>query len=166
MKQPRAQISKMSAKEVDVINIYRSQGTNNAELAENLKQLIDEKRLTIVCGDINLCFVNERGNKITTMLEHHGFKQMVMSASHLKGGHIDHVYSNHDPNIYTVDIMMYSPYYTSQDHDAFCITIIHSAVEKEKQVLKCCNLLNINFSFRGMRELELHPPLSSGSPCL
>ena len=136
MKQPRAQISKMSAKEVDVINIYRSQGTNNAELAENLKQLIDEKRLTIVCGDINLCFVNERGNKITTMLEHHGFKQMVMSASHLKGGHIDHVYSNHDPNMFKVDIMMYSPYFTSKDHDAFCITIMHSAVVKEKQVFK------------------------------
>ena len=62
--------------------------------------------------------------------------------------------------------VMYSPYYTSQDHDAFCITIIHSAVEKEKQVLKCCNLLNINLSFRGMTELELQPPLSSGSPCL
>ena len=73
------------------------------------------------------------------MLEGQGFRQLVEEASHLQGGHIDHVYSNLDPDIFKVDIMMYSPYYTSQDHDAFCITIMHKAHKKQTQVLFTSN---------------------------
>ena len=39
------------------------------------------------------------------------------------GGHIDHVYSNHSPHEYQVDVTLYSPYYLAKDHDALLITI-------------------------------------------
>ena len=125
MKKEKVQITKISASEVDVFNIYRSQEGDKNECAIDLRNMIDQSKTSIICGDLNLCFVNQRNNEVTRMLEDNGFVQLVNEATHLMGGHIDHVYSNHDPNKYTVDVMMYSPFYTCKDHDALCITIKH-----------------------------------------
>ena len=57
------------------------------------------------------------------MLEDLGFHQLVTEATHLKGGHLDQVYSNHDPKKFKTEILMYSPYYTSLDHDAISLTL-------------------------------------------
>ena len=57
------------------------------------------------------------------MLEHAGFAQLVHEATHFKGGHIDHVYSNHNPSQLNVGISLYSPFYLAKDHDAICITV-------------------------------------------
>ena len=130
IKKQKVQITKICNAEIDVVTIYRSQGADNSELAKDLRQIINKAKPTIICGDLNLCFIKERNNEVTRMLEGQGFSQLVGEASHLQGGHIDHVYSNHDPDIFKVDIMMYSPYYTSRDHDAFCITIMHAANQK------------------------------------
>ena len=78
-----------------------------------------------MCGALNKCLVSQRGNEVTAMLENLGFRQLVNAATHLMGGHIDHVYSNHDQKRFRVDVMIYSPYYTCKDHDALCITIRH-----------------------------------------
>ena len=131
IKLPKSQMSKLSTTEVDVINIYRSQSACTPSLCEELKKMINAKKQTIICGDLNLCFVSQRQNEVTTMLENLGFRQMVRTATHLKGGHIDHVYSNHDENFFQVDIMLYSPYYTCKDHDALCITIRQHSHKKK-----------------------------------
>ena len=123
IKKKTVQITKMSSSEIDIINIYRSQGADNLEVADGLRNMINEEKLTVVCGDFNLCFIDKRENIVTKMLESHGFTQLVKEATHFKGGHIDHVYSNHDPGMFKVEVMMYSPYYTSRDHDALCITL-------------------------------------------
>ena len=65
------------------------------------------------------------------MLEELGFQQLVVEASHLKGGHLDHVYSNHDPKTFQIEILMYSPYYTSLDHDAILITLMKAASKND-----------------------------------
>ena len=135
IKKQRVQITKMCTAELDVINIYRSQGADNSEMAKDLDQIIDQTKPTIICGDLNFCYITQRDNLVTTILEGKGFRQLIEEASHLQGGHIDHVYSNHDPDIFNVDILMYSPYYTSRDHDAFCITVMHTAQKLERQVL-------------------------------
>ena len=108
---------------MDIINVYRSQGMNNAELAKDLEGLINMSKLTIICGDFNFCYIEQRDNEITQMLVQSGFTQQVHEATHSKGGHIDHVYSNHDPSLMNVVISLYSPYYTANDHDAICITV-------------------------------------------
>ena len=90
---------------------------------KEIEKIIRKGSQTIICGDFNLCFLNKGGNVLTKFLCGHGFQQLVREASHLQGGHIDHVYSNLDPSKFKIDIQMHSPYYTSHDHDAFCITI-------------------------------------------
>ena len=130
IKKENMQLSKISTPEVDVINIYRSQGTDSSELIQDLKLSINQAIPTIICGDLNLCYINQRKNEVTNMLEGQGFNQLVLEASHLQGGHIDHVYSNLDPEIFKVEVTMYSPYYTSRDHDGFFITIMHAAGKK------------------------------------
>ena len=119
--------------EVDIINVYRSQGMNNAVLAKDLQGVINMSRVTIICGDFNLCYMDQRGNEVTQMLEQAGFVQQVHEATHFKGGHIDHVYSNHDPSQMNVMISLYSPYYLAKDHDAVCITVTKVA-KKAPQV--------------------------------
>ena len=123
IKKQKVQITQICNNEVDVISIYRSQAADNVEVAKDLKNIINQAKPTIICGDLNLCFIKQRKNEVTRMLEYHGFIQLVEEASHFQGGHIDHVYSNLDPDNFKVDVKMYSPYYTSRDHDAFCITI-------------------------------------------
>ena len=103
-------------------------------MAKDLDQIIDQTKPTIICGDLNFCYITQRANLVTTILEGKGFRQLIEEASHLQGGHIDHVYSNLDPDIFKVDIMMYSPYYTSRDHDAFCINIMQQAHKNKTQV--------------------------------
>ena len=49
------------------------------------------------------------------------FKQLVHEATHINGGHIDHVYLRSDSLVATVEL--YSPYYTAKDHDALCISL-------------------------------------------
>ena len=122
IKKQKVQLTKLFTSEVDVVNVYRSQGADNSELAKDIKSIINKDKLTIICGDFNQCFLDQRNNPITRMLEGYGFKQLVDEATHIKGGLIDHVYSNHNSN-FQVDVMMYSPYYTSRDHDALCIII-------------------------------------------
>ena len=121
-KKASVQITKLTTTDIDVINVYRSQGADNKEMIEDLKSIIDTKKTSIIAGDFNLCFSSHRANSVTKFLEEQGFTQHISNATHLMGGHIDHVYSNHDPNIYDVNVLMYSPYYTCQDHDALFIT--------------------------------------------
>ena len=123
IKKQRVQITKLSSPDVDVFSVYRSSGADNLELAKDLQSIINCQKTTIICGDFNLGFVTERQNKITKLLEECGFTQLVNRATHLMGGCIDHVYTNHNSKIFDVDVQMYSPYYTSLDHDALCITI-------------------------------------------
>ena len=130
IKTDKSQMTRLSTPYVDVINIYRSQGANNSELVEDLRQLIQEGYPTIICGDLNMCFLTNRKNEVTRLLEGLGFEQLVKEASHLLGGHIDHAYSNlHHCSRLKAHIQMHSPYYTSRDHDAFLITITYVDVD-------------------------------------
>ena len=122
-----AQITCLSSQELDIVHVYRSQGMKKEELAEDLRTCINSSRLTIICGDFNICFVSDRDNVVTRMLEGMGFSQLVNEATHFKGGHIDHVYSNHNPAKHSVDISLYSPYYLCLDHDAICITVVKAS---------------------------------------
>ena len=124
---PNAQISHFSSPSLDIISVYRSQGMDKKELAEDIRKIVNKSRLTIICGDFNFCFLAERHNEITRMLESLGFNQLVTEATHYKGGLLDQVYSNHNPAKFKVDITLYSPYYLSLDHDGICITILKAS---------------------------------------
>ena len=127
IKKLQYQITKLSSPEIDIISVYRSQGANNVDMVNDMKSVINTEKTTIVCGDFNLCFATDKTNCVIKELQDQGFTQLVNKASHIKGGHIDHVYSNHDHEQFEVEVLMYSPYYTSHDHDALCVTIRHIA---------------------------------------
>ena len=130
---PMAQISYGKSDEFDIVHVYRSQGMDKHELSEDLRKCINPKKPTIVCGDFNICYVSQRNNEITSMLETLGFTQLVQNATHLKGGHIDHVYSNHNPAKYSIEISLYSPYYLCLDHDAICVTVVKASGDSKLQ---------------------------------
>ena len=128
---PLTQISLLSSPELNVINLYRSQGMDNTELANDLKTLINEDKLTIICGDFNLCYVEQRNNEVTRVLEQAGFSQLVQEGTHFKGGHIDHIYAKHNPKQFKVDVSLYSPFYLSKDHDAICVTVTKASEHEQ-----------------------------------
>ena len=105
-----------------MFTVYRSEKGNSSELIEHLKKMIKPSIATVVCGDLNICYVSNKNNKISKYLENTGFVQLMTEASHIKGGHLDHFYFKpwgkytETPSIYR-----YSPYYT--DHDAICAAI-------------------------------------------
>ena len=96
---------------------------SNTELANDIERIMDPSRFTVICGDFNLCYIDNRRNEVTKMLENCGFSQLNREASHFQGGHIDHVYSNHNPDKFQVNINQYCPYYLAKDHNALLITI-------------------------------------------
>ena len=128
----KSQMTLLSSLELDIVNIYRSRGMDTKEMAEDIKSIINSEKFTIVCGDFNLCYLENRSNEVTRMLEQDGFSQLVQEATHFKGGLIDHVYSNHNSAQFKVEVSLYSPYYLSKDHDAICVSIIRSS-EKQQQ---------------------------------
>ena len=116
-------MTKVHYSDINVITLYRSQGSDSQEFVDCLYQLIDTDKPTIITGDFNLCYIDQKENLIVKYLENLGFSQLVEEATHLQGGHIDHVYSNHNNEVYDVSVMLYSPYYTSKDHDALFVTV-------------------------------------------
>ena len=121
---PLFQIMVLSSSDIDVIMIYRSQGTDNEHLAGILLSLLNFEKTVIVCGDMNICYIEQKNNKIIQTLEVHGFEEKVQEATHIQGGHIDHVYIRSVKQQYKMEISLYSPFYTALDHDALCITLV------------------------------------------
>ena len=118
----KIQLTKLSGNNFDLIVAYKSPTGNDRTLQEHLQKLIEYNRSTLVCGDFNMCFIDNRNSRSTKFLLQKGFKQLVKEATHFDGGHIDHVYLRSEGLLATVEL--YSPYYTAKDHDALCISFL------------------------------------------
>ena len=114
------QIIKFQHDDLDVINLYRSQTGHSVELLENLRNIIETKRTTIITGDFNICFIENFNNRLIQGLLTIGFEQLVHEPTHIKGRHIDHVYYVDANDGFKANVDRYSPYYS--DHDAICLT--------------------------------------------
>ena len=109
-------MSRVSSTEMDIINIYCSHGANKGEFVKDLGSLARGPKPCIIVGDFNIDYL--RGaeaiiNKITSC----GFKQIVTTATHIKGGLLDHVYVKRLPWEPTIE--MNFPYFT--DHAAISV---------------------------------------------
>ena len=116
----KVQLTKLAGKYFDLIAVYKSPTGNDGVLRDQLINLIDSNRPTVVCGDFNRCFIDNKNNSATKSLLQNDFKQLVREATHIDGGHIDHAYLRSDTMSATIEV--YSPYYTAKDHDALCIS--------------------------------------------
>ena len=122
----RAQMSMFESPEVDVIVVYRSQGQNLEVIADKVDVWRNPAKLTVVCGDMNVCLKKEARNKLTVELESMGFAQLNEEATHIGGGHIDHMYVSREATS-RATLQRYTPFYS--DHDALCLTVADGVEE-------------------------------------
>ena len=119
--------------------MYRSSKGHTVELLQQIKQMINPEKATLITGDFNVCYLNNGNNRLSRgLVEMEKFEQLIRGPTHIMGGHIDHVYWRNVGNMWTdPEIERYSPYYT--DHDASCITLI----EQVKILLNIMPILQI-----------------------
>ena len=115
------QIAKFKHKNLDLINIYRSQSGNSVLLLEKIKEQMEAGRITLITGDFNICFMENFTNRMIQGLLTLEFEQLVHEPTHIRGRHIDHAYLMDQSGKLNPIIDRYSPYYS--DHDGICITI-------------------------------------------
>ena len=120
------QLSKFSTEKIDIISVYRSQDGHETQLINCLLSLMKPGKSTVIGGDFNICQAKNKQNSIAKWLNAFGFQQLVTEATHIEGGHIDHIYVSND---ISTKLEIYSPYYTSLDHDALCLSV---SLEKGK----------------------------------
>ena len=91
IKEHDVQISKFKSKNIDVVSVYRSNDCKRS-FQDVFESLISETKPTLILGDMNICYQENRNDKNIQYLEANHFKQIVIGATHLQGGHIDHAY--------------------------------------------------------------------------
>ena len=116
-----AQLTLFTSRDINVIHVYRSQHQPIDELLRAIEILRRKDRTTVVCGDLNLCLRKQPTNQFTLRMQDWGLSQIVKDATHIQGGHIDHVYVSSEV-VGKVNIERTSPFYS--DHDTLCVTIV------------------------------------------
>ena len=117
------QMTKFTSNELDIVNVYRSSDGNSLELLNRITEMLRTGKPTLITGDFNICMLNHGKNRMSKGLMENSFSQMVRNATHIRGGHIDHVYWKDEDQVWKTPILeMYCPYYS--DHDASLITLI------------------------------------------
>ena len=125
IKEDELQVSMFTSIDIDVISVYRS---NNCQLRfeDIFKTIVSKDKAILIVGDMNICYEKQRMDQNIQYLKSNNFKQLVKSATHFHGGHIDHAYlADPDSMFEKVDIEQYSPYYTARDHDGLLITLMY-----------------------------------------
>ena len=116
------QMTKISSESQDIINVYRSEGADSSLFIEDLIQLFDSTKTTIIVGDFNICFKAENNHPVLRKLELLGFIQKVLAPTHIEGRQIDHVF------VFSPDQAEYAKVFVIQqssffgDHDLIFVT--------------------------------------------
>ena len=86
------QITKITSSTLDIINIYKSSGSNNSSFMDDLRTLICIEQSVLIIGDFNICYKSDPSNLVFEELRKLGFQQLVKSTTHTEGGVIDLVF--------------------------------------------------------------------------
>ena len=78
------QLTKISIKGLEILNIYRSQDEPLPSAAHHLRNLLDPRRDTLIIGDVNVCAT--KANSLRNFLAEEGFRQLVTLPTHIQGG--------------------------------------------------------------------------------
>ena len=81
---PNIQLIKIVLRELDLVNIYRSQDEPLHSAAHHLQNIIDPEKDTLIIGDVNVCAT--KANSLSNYLEGEGFHQLVTLPTHIQGG--------------------------------------------------------------------------------
>ena len=122
---PNFQITKYESKNIVSINVYRSAKGNVDEIISTVKNMQDHEKANIVTGDMNICAKKNRNSQLISSMLEEKYILMTKTATHTKGGHIDHAYAKNAK----AKMHLYSPYYS--DHDALCVSVEQAWVSGE-----------------------------------
>ena len=78
------QLAKTCFRQLDVINLYRSQDEPLSRAADILQNFIDPAKDTLIVGDFNVCAT--KTNVLSNCLKMAGFQQLATLPTHIKGG--------------------------------------------------------------------------------
>ena len=78
------QLTNIVTKELEIINIYRSQDEPLLSAAHHLQNLIHPVKDTLIVGDVNVCAT--KPNELSNFLGGEGFHQLLTLPTHIKGG--------------------------------------------------------------------------------
>jgi hypothetical protein len=113
-------ITKIESEDIDVIAIYRSKEGSLDRLISKLHSIINMSKSTVIVGDMNICNKKMATNELRKYLEDKRFKQVINRATHIEGGHLNHVYIINRGNFVESPCIEIIPKYYS-DHDSICI---------------------------------------------
>ena len=120
----------ISGRTEDIINLYRSEGAPSKQLIADIKHLFNNRRRTILVGDLNICSFREKCHTVLRSLDELGFRQQVFLPTHQGGGFIDHVYI-YDPlqsdERQIINVIQQSVYFT--DHDILFISTVSENIK-------------------------------------
>ena len=78
----------------DVLSVYRfSDSSDIEEFTNQVTAKINFTKPALVLGDFNIDLLKLPDNQFSKQLKECGFKQLVLQATHISGGLIDHVYA-------------------------------------------------------------------------
>ena len=113
-------ITKIECEDIDVIAIYRSKEGSMGKLKQKLESIINMSKSVLIVGDMNICNKKMPKNELRKYLEDKTFKQVINRATHIDGGHLNHVYIMNMGNfVESPDIEIAPKHYS--DHDSICI---------------------------------------------
>ena len=119
MKEEQMQLSKFSSMIQDVITIYRSQNYPLEALNKEIKKLITQKKPTLVIGDFNFCYKDER-KSTKTFFESYNLNQVINNPTHIGGHILDQAYLSEDLGNIECTAETHAKYYS--DHRGLLIT--------------------------------------------
>ena len=127
-----AQALLLSFKPYNVITVYKTQShkkqSDFRELAIKLISLIDNNKPTCIIGDLNFDYMNlSVKNEFRTMLEEHGFCQIVNEPTTVRGNCIDHCYIS---KFTSKALEIYRPYYG--EHEAIRVMLVPNSAQLSK----------------------------------
>ena len=76
---PSLQVSRLSSIDLDVVTVYRS--SNCPDAFGSIVNLLDLEKNTIICGDFNICYLENQNHPLIKSLIGLGFEQKVMKVS-------------------------------------------------------------------------------------
>ena len=113
------QMEKLSLEKVDIIQVYRSSNGNKQKFIEKLTKIMNDRKITVILGDFNICAITEARDTVIEFLIRRGFKSLMMEPTQIMGRCIDHCYISKNAEV--AEIERYSPYYS--DHDSIFVTL-------------------------------------------
>ena len=113
------QITKIISNSLDIVNVYRSSGTDDTSFLKDLTRLLNSEKHTLIFGDFNICYRSDENHGVFQTLRNLGYKQLVKYATHIEGRLLDQIFCFCPDVEITYEVKQQAQYYL--DHDLISI---------------------------------------------